>query len=32
MEVVTLSRIETEWLVACFYGGSRGMPRPVHER
>ena len=29
---VTLSRIESEWLTACFYGRSRLMPRDVHER
>ena len=32
MDAVTLSRIETEWLVACFYGNSRLIPRDVHER
>jgi hypothetical protein len=29
---VTLSRIETEWLVACCYDRARLMPRDVHER
>ena len=29
MEVVTLSRIETEWLVAWFYDRSRQMPPDV---
>jgi len=29
---VTLSRVETEWLAACFYGRSRLMPRNVRER
>ena len=32
MDAVTLSRIETEWLAACFYGRSRLMPREVRER
>ena len=29
---VTLSRIEIEWLVACYHGSARLMPRDVHER
>jgi hypothetical protein len=29
---VTLSRIETEWLVACGYDGARLMPPDVRER
>jgi hypothetical protein len=29
---VTLSRIETEWLAACFYGRFQRMPRDVRER
>ena len=32
MDRVTLSRIETEWLVACCYDRARLMPRDVHER
>ena len=32
MDGVTLSRIETEWLVAWFYDRSRLMPSQVHER
>jgi hypothetical protein len=29
---VTLSRIETEWLVACGYDGARLMPTDMRER
>jgi len=29
---VDLSRLETEWLIACFYGSSRLLPRDVRER
>src|SRR4249919_2537889 len=29
---VTLSRIEIEWLVACYHGSARLMPRNVYER
>jgi len=29
---VTLSRIETEWLVACGYDGARLMPPDMRER
>jgi hypothetical protein len=32
VDAVTLSRIETEWLAASFYGRSRLMPREVRER
>ena len=32
MDGVTLSRIETEWLVAWFYDRSRLMPSQVHVR
>ena len=32
MDKVTLSMVETEWLVACFYYRARLMPRHVHER
>ena len=32
MDEVTLSRMETEWLVAWFYNRSRQMPAQVQER
>ena len=32
MDEVILSRLETEWLVAWFYGRSRQMPPSVQER
>ena len=32
MDEVTLSLMETEWLVAWFYGRSRQMPPSVQER
>ena len=32
MDEVTLSLMETEWLVAWFYGRSRQMPPHVQER
>ena len=32
MDVMTLSRMEAEWLAACFYGRSQRMPREVRER
>ena len=32
MDELTLSLIETEWLVACFHGSSREMPSHVRKR
>ena len=32
MDGSILSRLETEWLVACFFGSSRDMPPHVRER
>jgi hypothetical protein len=32
MDRVTLSRIEIEWLVACYHDSARLMPRDVRER
>jgi hypothetical protein len=32
MDEVTLSRMETEWLAACFYGSSQRMPTDVRKR